>query len=291
MDKLVGFLVRCYLPADDLYPLDESTTVLDASTSVFDHANSLKAGMDFYIYENWPEMDLTEAYPPTVPTTTEILAYHNETTGSFHDWWLDYQDLLLANRSEYNVRLIPVGSIISKILRDEIPQIPFNEIYEDSAPHGKSSLYFLAGLICCMGIYAEKAPASYSVPGIVHPLIQNNYQSLVDFIWSELISFNLPNGQSRVFPDAITSSPQISVDDESILVYPNPTSDEFTIIGNLSNYTIDILDINGVVYQNLNSSSDTISININELPNGLYFIQVQNVTNGDISIRKILRSD
>lgn len=279
-----------YQPVNEPYPLDESTTVLDATITIFDHAESLQSNMTYFLYQNWPEMDLAQAFPPTIPPQSEIDDYHNQTISSFHEWWINYQDSLLDLRPELNVRLIPIGYLISRILRDEIPgMIAFDELYEDSAPHGRATLYFLAGLINYMAIYEEKAPTSYIVPTIIDPVIRNQYQDIVDFIWDELTRFNLPNGESRVFSSTVTSTVDLKLAASHLTLYPNPTPGLFMITGELADYTIDILDVNGNLYQQLSNIGTSVTVDINNLPIGLYFIRVRNLSNGNISLEKLLR--
>lgn len=189
------------------HPLDANTTVNMATETILDWINAEESGVKFYLYENWPEMDLINAYPPTAPSQSEIDAYHQQTLGSFHDWWIEYQDDLLASRPDLNLRLIPVGSTLSKIIQDLLSdEIPFTELYEDSAPHGRATLYFLASLITYMGMYEEQTPSTFDVPDIVHEVVQDNYESIVDFIWEELTAFNDNNGESRVFCTNVNNS-------------------------------------------------------------------------------------
>lgn len=274
------------------HPLDASTSVVNATQDILDYSDAQQSGIKYYLYENWPEMDLASAYPPTVPPQTEINDFHNQTTGIFHDWWLEYQDSLLSSRPALNLRLIPVGSVLSKIIRDLLPgQIPFEELYEDSAPHGRASLYFLASLVSYMGMFEEKAPSSFVVPEIIHPAIEDNYSLIVDFIWNELITFNDANGNSRVFCQNILAATDLLADENDLILYPNPTAGYFTISGILSSYNIDILDANGAVFQNVNTNLSLQTIDIFNLPEGLFFVRIENVSNGNIVIQKILKAN
>lgn len=279
-----------YQPSDLAYPIDETTTIVEATETIVDHANSMEPGMQYYIYQNWPEMDLQNAFPPNEPSAMEVEDYHNYTSGAFHDWWIEYQDNMLASRPEITIRLLPVGLILSKILRDLIPgQIPFTELYEDSAPHGRATLYFMASLVSYMGMYAEKAPSSFTVPTIVHPAVQNQYQQIVDYIWNELTLFNDDNGNSRVFYENITNTVDLLADEDCITIFPNPVPDHMTLSGQLSDYEIDILDGSGMIYQNLNTSLSLHTIDVSALPAGLYFIRLINVNNGNVMLEKILK--
>ncbi len=281
-----------YQPAHLPYPLDESTTVLEATETVFDYADDQEPGMKYYLYQNWPEMDLMDEFPPNIPTDDEIEDYHNETTGSFHDWWLEYQDSLLVSRPDLNVRLIPVGSILSKILRDLIPgEIPFDELYEDSAPHGRASLYFLAGLITYMGLYEVEAPESYVPDPIVHQAIIDDYQLIADFIWNELTLFNDDNGDSRVFCNNVINDVDALVIEDDIHLFPNPTEGLFTISGMLSDYQIEILDVNGSLYELVETDLSLHTIDLSDLPAGIFYLKIVNVDNGQVSVEKILKTE
>lgn len=185
-----------YQPANMPHPIDYSTTVVTSTETIFDWVEQQEPGTKYYIYENWPEMNI----PNFPPTAAEFATYNMFTQGSFHDWWTEYQDFMLASRPQLNTRLIPTGSIISKIITDLYPnQIPVTELYEDGDPHGRATIYFLAGLVTYMATYEQQAPSTFTVPTIVHPTIRNNYAAISTFIWNELVNFNLPNGDSRVF--------------------------------------------------------------------------------------------
>lgn len=191
-----------YVAPDGPHPLDAGTSVIGATSTVFDYVNQQEANVRYYIYGNWPEMDLAQEYPPTEPSPLEIAAYHEQTVGDFATWWTTYQDLMLEARPAYNVRLIPVGSIVSKLLTGRLAgRVPFADLYEDSAPHGRPTLYFLASAVTYMAIHQERLPTSFMPDSSVHVAVRNDLPGIVDFIWAELQDFNLPSGESRVFFD------------------------------------------------------------------------------------------
>ncbi len=259
------------------HPLDNSTTVIQATETIFDWVNTQESNVKYYVYGNWPEMDLANAFPPTPPTQAEIDFFHNQTIGNFTDWWKNYQDLMLISRPTLNSRLIPVGTIISKILRDLIPnQIAFADLYEDSAPHGRESIYFLAGMITYMAIYEQNIPNSYVPNSSVHSVIINNLSTIKDFSWNELNSFNLPNGDSRVFYSNSLNVEDENFDDSNIVLYPNPTLNQFRVLNLDGYYNISIYDAFGRLIQvNKKINSNNI-ITLKNLENGIYFITIEN---------------
>ncbi len=187
---------------EEEYPTDPGVSPISATETIVDWLELNEPGIKIYIYENWPDMApyITGGVFP--PSSSDLTNYYDYLDGDFHDWWIEYHDALLLSNPVENVRMIPVGPILSDLLQNTaLNTIPADELYEDDAPHGRATLYFLAGLITYMSIYADEAPASYTVPPIVHATVADNYSTVVAHIWAELLAFNLPNGESRVFYD------------------------------------------------------------------------------------------
>ena len=273
------------------YPGDPGISPLSATKDVVDWVHQQGDDISIYIYENWPDMAgfLQNGFPPS---EAEFANYHDETLGAFHDWWIVYHDSLLLVRPELNVRMIPIGPILSKLLTEPalgLDDIPITELYEDDAPHGRPSIYFLSALISYMAIYEEKAPSTYIVPQIIHENIRMKYSDIVDFMWTELHAFNLPNGDSRVFRNSLTDAADLVLENDGILLYPNPTDGLFRIKGQLSDYDIHLLDSGGNIHEELNAVSDEIVIDIQTLPTGLYFIRTVHKLNGVLGLEKILK--
>ncbi len=190
-----------YKKAHEPYDGDASYTSPLASTiEITDWLVDQEPGIDIYIYENWPDMSpYINSFPPTNP---ELDRYHQITQNEFHDWWIEYHDSLVVARPDQNIKMIPVGPVIAKLLVETpICDIPLNNLYEDDAPHGRPTIYFLAAMITYMGMTQEKVSSNYEVPEIIDPLVADNYQLVVDSIWAELGRFNFEDGTSRVWSD------------------------------------------------------------------------------------------
>ena len=183
--------------ATENYP-NESFSPLDASLDIIDWVSQATPGIPIYIYENWPDMaPFIQSFPPL---TEELKSYHSYTSGEFHSWWLEYHDKLMEVRPDLTIKMIPVGPILSKLLtRPFLQDIPISELYEDDAPHGRASLYFLAAMVTYMAMYGTPTPEAFELPESIHPLISEAYPEIVSFIWSELISFTDQQGKSRVW--------------------------------------------------------------------------------------------
>lgn len=86
----------------------------------------------------------------------------------------------------------------------------------------------------------------------------------------------------------ISSQVNLSLADECITIFPNPTSDELYIqIGNLE-YNINVIDSQGNNIQSYLTNEDII-IDISSLPAGLHFIELVNNTHSLVYLKKILK--
>lgn len=188
-----------YQPATVNYDGDANdTSPLQSTLRIIDWLIDQEPDISIYIYENWPDMAPYIAEFP--PQNSEVDVYHQITLGDFHDWWIDYHDELLMARPDQNIRMIPVGPIIAKLLVETaLCDIPLTELYEDDAPHGRPTIYFLASLITYMAMNQEQAPSNIELPSSIHSLVHENYDDTIDFIWAELESFTDGSGNSRVW--------------------------------------------------------------------------------------------
>lgn len=271
------------------YPGEPVTlTPISATLSVVDWVNQQEDSLQIYIYENWPDMApyLTGGNFP--PTGADLDDYYSYTAGDFHDWWIAYHDSVLAARPDVKVRMIPVGPIFAQLFQSTpYDQIPATELYEDDAPHGRASLYFVASLVTYMAMFQEKAPATFSVPSIVHPVIQNNYTTLVDTIWDALLAFNAPSGESRVFFSSPATSTDPTIADRLCEVFPNPTAN---IIHIESLSPVRQVSIYNQAGQLVLQRQHVQQVSLKTFPTGSYEIVIEDIT-GQIFSHKIIKNE
>ena len=182
-----------YKPATEPYDGENPNNVspVSATLDIIDWVTAQEPGIDIYVYENWPDMApyLNGAWPPSATAFNNYNAY---TTGDFHDWWVNYHNALVTARPDETIIMIPVGPILVKLLTEtELANIPLLELYEDDAPHGEPTLYFLASLITYMSIYGEPAPADFVIPSTVNQTVADNYEMVIDVIWDELVTYGV----------------------------------------------------------------------------------------------------
>ncbi len=86
----------------------------------------------------------------------------------------------------------------------------------------------------------------------------------------------------------ITASPEILLEDTSITIYPNPTENDLHIVLSSGNFDVKILDASGTAYQTI-SMSNHHTIDISQLPAGLFFLELTNTDNNQMYVRKMLK--
>lgn len=141
-------------------------------------------GVPFYIYEHWPEIG-----DPFPPSATKLQNYYARTKGAYHQWFLEYYDIIAKAQPDTEVFMIPVGPILADMLTDsslKVSAIAATELYEDSAPHGINNLYFLAALVTFQALYAQPVADSYTPPSSINSLIVNEFPVLNQYVWDRL---------------------------------------------------------------------------------------------------------
>lgn len=105
---------------------------------------------------------------------------------------------------------------------------------------------------------------------------------------------------TKVEPDTVTLNQlqylvdncisNINAQKDFISVFDNhDDSNTFTLVGELENYTVQIIDVNGQVVTDYETQTNAIHIDKNVLPDGLYFVSVQHKTEPDVYVQKIVK--
>ena len=263
--------IQWQAPTED-YPTDPISPI-EATAQIFDWCLEQNDSLTLYIYEGWPDMSpyLNGGFPPSA---SEWQAYNAYLMGDFHAWFLSYQDALVEQFPEACVKMIPVGPVIGEVLsQSPFQQIPLTDLYEDDAPHGTPSLYFLTGMISYMSQYQEKAPLTYRPDTFTHPIIREHYDELVDIIWQELTDFNTVSGDSRVFCGSSTGTTLPEPNEVMVQVYPNPTDDLLNISSDTRAHELFLLNAFGQVVRGpVMIRPGNQRILLGNLPSGLYFL-------------------
>lgn len=275
--------------APDINYYGETISPIDATQTIFDWCNEQEDGLDFFIYENWPDMGpyLSSGFPPS---ETEWNAYLDYMNGDFHNWFLEYFEEIKSSFPNSCVRMIPVGPIINNLMKsDPYAQIPITELYEDDAPHGRATIYFLASIATYMAMYEEKPSLDFEVDQIINPIIRDNYIDVVNRIWNELIDFKDTDGNSLVFcSDEVSTSINETKTKTEISIFPNPTDGEFVVQNVKKDYQIEVYDMNRKpIFVDVKISDNKNFINLDNLSNGTYIIIVRDSGN-NIVLRDLI---
>ncbi len=196
-----------YKPPTEPYDYDPGSmpaTPVESVLRLLDYVDQEEPDAKFYIYEGWTDAGtIIPDFPAVQPTPEQVAEYHALAKGSYHDWWVTLHDESITASGNNTIKLIPVGLILSGLLTEIEPlaAITFDQLFEDNAPHGRPTHYFLAAMIQYMALYQEQPPASYKdqISSVIHADVANNYDQIVAYIWNELNAFNFPNGDSRVW--------------------------------------------------------------------------------------------
>lgn len=101
--------------------------------------------------------------------------------------------------------------------------------------------------------------------------------------------FNMPPSRGAYEINPISSQAHIEIQDNCIQVFPNPFVSNVKIIGDFTNAQIQILDAAGQVFQNLSGLSAPHTINLTNLPAGIYFISIKSDLYMQMHLEKILK--
>ncbi len=79
------------------------------------------------------------------------------------------------------------------------------------------------------------------------------------------------------------------VENNSFAIVPNPAADKFTITSNdVKNGKVVITDLIGQTVRAINNCNFPVSVERNNLPNGVYFVQINNQQNQTIAVKKLI---
>ena len=86
-----------------------------------------------------------------------------------------------------------------------------------------------------------------------------------------------------------TSIKDIKVSKNNISIFPNPVVNQFTIRGSLEQYHIAILNATGQIQRSFNNIENSGTIDISDLPNGVYIIKVKGHSTNELQVRRIIK--
>jgi hypothetical protein len=182
----------------------DARSPLDAVLDVVGEASTDQPGATIMIYQGWADMaPFSEAIPPAADA---LASYHAYNMGAYTDWYTTLVDQVNAADPDANVQLLPVASILSDLFTSVLSDIPAQELYVDSAPHGTETTYFLASMIVYQGTYGTAPALPTSLPATIHPSILANFDLINTEIASALSGIDLDD-TVVVTPPVVDTTP------------------------------------------------------------------------------------
>ena len=133
---------------------------------------------EFILYASWPDMG-NFGFP-----NTDLTSYYNYSSGDFYQWFVQLRDEILLQEPTANIRIAPVGYMLARLLTEtNLSALDVLDLYEDDAPHGTPTLYFLAAMITHVYLYGESPDIGANiVSDEVHPLVLENYGNILNYL-------------------------------------------------------------------------------------------------------------
>ena len=167
----------------------DTRSPLDATLDVLAEVTTAQPEARVLIYEGWADMG---PFADDVPAEGDALAaYHAYNQEEYHAWYVSLVDALNASDPDAEVRLLPVGSLLSDLLTGPLSSIPPSELYVDIAPHGTDTLYFLSAMITYQASYGSAPPLPDSLPAQIHPTVLAEFDAINAAIAEGLDGFDL----------------------------------------------------------------------------------------------------
>lgn len=181
------------------YLFDPNTPSMDGmsyQTRLLEHidaweSNAPNANRQYVIYAGWNQLN---GYGGTNndPTTVTSQGYANWVSfglGAYQTWMELLVSRLQTARPGLDIRIQNISKVLLNTYSNTVVgTIPSNLLFEDLAPHGRSTWYFLAGVVEYMCLFNEKPPSNFTFDSAwnVHSSVTSNYQALVDYMWTQL---------------------------------------------------------------------------------------------------------
>lgn len=149
---------------------------------------------EILIYEHWPKPSLLEAVEDKkVLDRAEWDLVLEYSSGDYHQWFVEWQNLILKKYPQLKIRMIPVGPVLADLLSSQsyLKNIAYTDVYVDGAPHGTRTKYFLAALVMYRAMFLESPKTSYvAPPNMIAKEVSNNLGSVIQYIDGRLDYYN-----------------------------------------------------------------------------------------------------
>lgn len=136
--------------------------------------------------------------------------------------------------------------------------------------------------------FANIASEDFSIPHSSPAVLAGKSlsQPTLDFVQHSY--FDPPSIGAFEGNSEITSSEYL-VQDDGILVGPNPSNGTVTIDGNLGSAFVQVINNQGQLVEDFSSSGTPLTINLTELPSGVYFLKILSKAHPQMSLVRVIK--
>jgi hypothetical protein len=249
----------------------DSVYVLDSTTTDAAGFFTFSLGIDSFLLKVSPDIN---TYPLLLPTY-----YDSKLTVAQADFiYPDYCDTLeLTHEVQSGVNLGGPGFIAGivsqgagRAVGDPVPGVDIVLMSDEETPiaHTKTDVNGEFR-------FDDLSNGDYLVY-LDRWLIQNNLAPMITLTeeYNEVDDLEFILYSNRL--ELVKPSSVDGIEQERIEIFPNPTTEQITVMGDALFTSIRIVDILGAVNGTFQVNSDQSSINLSDLPDGVYFVEVFN---------------
>ena len=270
------------------YPaiIDETYEYAD---SFYHYASTQNSNLRLYIYEVW------HCLLSGTPTGCDFDVDANQWRQRLDDDLSMWESIVDTLNARFNptepVCLIPAGQGLAALYDSiQIGAMPdlnsIEDLFSDNIHLNDTGKYYIACIHFAM--IHETSPVGltnqlqfwwggdFDAPS---PALALKFQEMA---W-ETVN-NYPN---TCLDNTTSTKPHIKGD--YVTLSPNPTKGIFELGGLVGQYTIQISDLTGRLHQTLSGATNRIEVDIQHLPEGLYFVRVLDDTSKQLAIEKIIK--
>lgn len=216
----------------------------------------------YVVYAGWPQMNNgfggSGGNPATI-TPTQLVNWRNLGLGAYQAW----MELLVAKlktaRPNLDIRLHNINkALLMTHANTLVGNIPLTTLFEDLAPHGRSTWYCLAAIAEYIELFNEKPVSTFTFNPTwnVDPIVINNYQQIVDYMWTVLKG------------NTVTSIDKLE-DKNTLTIFPNPAQSQIYIAAKDADFEIEITTLLG---QTILKDKNKTEIDVSQLAKGTYLL-------------------
>ena len=143
----------------------------------------------YAVFAGWPALRPENGDGSGAISPAMCSAWVSDGLGAYQQWMELLVNRLQTARPGLDIRLHAISKASLVAYRDTVVgTLPPDELFEEPAPHGRPSMYFIAAVADYIELFDEKPPADFAFDPAwgVSPVIAEHYPLIVDHIWRAL---------------------------------------------------------------------------------------------------------